>query len=485
MTDRKYSVFVSSSFRDLEEHRKEVIRALNREGHFPIAMEFFGSDYRQNKDFIRDEIAKCDIFAIFVGVISGSEVDPDVRFTEFEYNTAIQLGKKIIRFVCESSDLNRVDAHESLINFRERILGDGTISGYFSMQSPTGLAGNFASSLRSTVTQLEKESSTGWIRSETFDRLKKLRHLNQNVSQSLIASRVIDTIEQFDVFLSRSNDDVDEKIDMARFFWRMAFAGIFEDSKIRKIFYDASTSSSFFSRRLTDLVNDNPHYLTASIESSTFMTNCLLTYFDWVCQPVGKVFPANNTKIVPSLPVSRDYAAAFGPIQGTISISATSFERLNYSLRDDATRAVAETVQIMDGELDGENGLIFTSFPGVILTGADYFGGYVSSYKYCLFKRALMLSKSPKVIILDGRKWNLPFDRESQYPIFTGELEWNNFLDTQSVCFVLSTKLREKYEGMLEYFRGIGFHKPLTSKIGDNNIIIAFSERFKDVSKII
>lgn len=485
VSERKYSVFVSSSFRDLEDHRRDVIESLNKEGHFPIAMEFFNSDYRRNKEFIRDEISKCDIFAVFVGVISGSEVDPDVRFTEFEYNTAIQLNKKIIRFVCENSDLAKVDANKSLLDFRKRILNDGTISGYFSMKSPAGLATTFSSSLRSAIAQIEKEAPSGWIRSEEYDRLKRLRHLSPRVSSSALASKIIDAIEECDIFLSRSNDDVDEKVDMARFFWRMGFAGVFEDSHVQNIFFDASSSSSFFSHRLSDLVNNNPHYLTAISTETTFMTNCLLTYLDWMCQPIDKVFPTNRTKIVPSVPVSRGYAAAYGPVQDTISISATSFARSNYILRPDASKAVDQTTEALDIELAEEKGLVFTSFPGLTLFNEGYVGGYVSSYKNCLFKRALIMSKSPKVIILDGRKWNLPFDNESQYPIFTDGLQWEEFLDTQPVCFALSTKLDEKSHEMLGYFRGIGFHKPLTTKFEDNNLIIVFNEKFKEVSRII
>ncbi|MEO9827650.1 MAG: DUF4062 domain-containing protein [Paracoccaceae bacterium] len=485
MSDRKYSVFVSSSYRDLKEHRAKVIEALNNEGHFPVAMEFFKPDYRRNEDFIRDEISKCDIFAIFVGVISGSEVEPDVRFTEFEYEVALQLNKKIIRFVCENSDLSSVDTHESLLKFRERILGDGTISGYFSMSSPDGLAATFASSLRSAVDQIEKEEPSGWIRSEEYDRLKRLRHLSPKVSGSILASNIIDTIEECDIFLSRSNDDADEKVDMARFFWRMAFAGVFEDSSIRNFFFDASSSSSFFSKRLSDLINSNPHYLTAIPNDSAFMTNCLLTYMDWKCQPLDKVFPTGSTMMIPNLAVSRDYAAAYGPVQNTISISATSFTRGEHRLRTDANQAIDETTDLLNSALKSEHGLVFTSFPGVNFTNEGYTGGYASSYKYCLFKRALMHTKSPKVIILDGRKWNIPMDEETQFPIFTDGIEWDKFMDLEPVCFVLSTKLAEKRRDMLEFFRGIGFHKPLTTKIDDNNLIIVFNENFKEASKII
>jgi hypothetical protein len=58
----KKSVFVSSTFLDLRDHRQLVLDVILRLGMQPLAMEFFGADPSEPKDLLRREVEACDIF---------------------------------------------------------------------------------------------------------------------------------------------------------------------------------------------------------------------------------------------------------------------------------------------------------------------------------------------------------------------------------------------------------------------------------------
>lgn len=485
MDQRRYSIFVSSTFRDLSDHRNSVIEEINKAGHLPVCMEFFGADHRKNHEFIKQKIVESDVFAIIVGTNLGQDISDGESFVEFEYDVAVRAGKIIIRFVCETADISNIEPKSKLIQFRQKILNDPNIASMFSMKSADSLAKTFGSSLSAVVSEIEKEERPGWIRSEKYDRISKLRHLSWELTKSPITVPIIDAIENHSTFVRRSLDDRDEKRDMARFFWRMAFAGIFDDSSVRNIYFEAGSSTAYLARRLVELFNKYPHYAAAIKDDVRFATNCMFTYLDAKLQPVGSRLPFASFEMLPNAPFAPDYAEAFGPIQDTISISATSFTRNEFELRNDAKLAVDSTRLLLDDFLDGEQGVAFMSFTGITISDEGYSGGVVNSYKNGLFKQAVMQTSAAKVLVVDGSKWANHFDPETQYPTNIGSINWDEFLTKHAVCFIFSTKIPNKAAEIEQYFRLRGFHKPLVFEADGNTIIVMFNQPFKHRSVII
>ena len=58
--DKKYQVFVSSTYTDLQEERQEVIKALLELDCFPASMEFFPSTDDDQWTLIKQIIDDCD-----------------------------------------------------------------------------------------------------------------------------------------------------------------------------------------------------------------------------------------------------------------------------------------------------------------------------------------------------------------------------------------------------------------------------------------
>jgi hypothetical protein len=61
---KRYQVFLSSTFRDLEVERLEVMRALLELDCFPCGMEYFPASNDDQWSFIKDLIDQCDYYVV-------------------------------------------------------------------------------------------------------------------------------------------------------------------------------------------------------------------------------------------------------------------------------------------------------------------------------------------------------------------------------------------------------------------------------------
>lgn len=97
--DKKYQVFVSSTYIDLQEERQEVIKALLELDCFPSSMEFFPSTDDDQWTLIKQIIDDCDYYIVIIGGRYGSLSSEGISYTEKEYRYALETGKPIIAFL--------------------------------------------------------------------------------------------------------------------------------------------------------------------------------------------------------------------------------------------------------------------------------------------------------------------------------------------------------------------------------------------------
>ncbi len=98
--DKRYQVFVSSTFEDLEDARREVSSALLKSDCFPAGMELFPAADLEQFEYIKQVISDCDYFIIVSAGKYGS-INPrtGLSYTEMEYDFAVEIGKPIIRLL--------------------------------------------------------------------------------------------------------------------------------------------------------------------------------------------------------------------------------------------------------------------------------------------------------------------------------------------------------------------------------------------------
>ena len=97
--EKKYQVFISSTYIDLQEERQEVMNALLELDCIPSGMELFPATNEEQWDLIKDVIEECDYYILILGGRYGTIGSNDMGYTEKEYRYALELGKPIISFL--------------------------------------------------------------------------------------------------------------------------------------------------------------------------------------------------------------------------------------------------------------------------------------------------------------------------------------------------------------------------------------------------
>ena len=80
--DKRYQVFVSSTFADLQTERQRVIQALMEMDCIPSGMELFPAVDEEQWEFIRRIIDDCDYYLLIIGGRYGSTTPEGISYTE-------------------------------------------------------------------------------------------------------------------------------------------------------------------------------------------------------------------------------------------------------------------------------------------------------------------------------------------------------------------------------------------------------------------
>jgi len=126
--DKRYQVFISSTFRDLLDERQAVLKAVLELDHMPAGMELFPASDDSAWQLIKDVIDSSDYYVLIIGGRYGSLDDTGIGYTEKEYDYAISSKKPIVPLLYMNPDnlpRDKTDTSESswakLKLFRERV----------------------------------------------------------------------------------------------------------------------------------------------------------------------------------------------------------------------------------------------------------------------------------------------------------------------------------------------------------------------------
>lgn len=130
--NKKYQIFVSSTFSDLEKARNEVMATILKMYHFPVGMELFSAADSDQWKIITKDIDSSDYYVLIIGHRYGSISPEDgISYTEKEYDYAKEKGVPILVFVRDRdapTKPNERDNQEEKLNaFINKATGDGRI----------------------------------------------------------------------------------------------------------------------------------------------------------------------------------------------------------------------------------------------------------------------------------------------------------------------------------------------------------------------
>jgi len=177
IVERRYQVFVSSTFEDLRDERASVIEALLELDCIPSGMELFPSGDNDQWALIRRVINECDYYIVIIAGRYGS-VGPDGKsFTRMEYEYAVSRGKPVMAFLRESPDDIPVDKTDqdvtlraSLDQFRE--LARKKLCKYWS--SPKDLSGVVS---RGMAYMKQNRPAVGWVRGDVVPNQEAIQEI--------------------------------------------------------------------------------------------------------------------------------------------------------------------------------------------------------------------------------------------------------------------------------------------------------------------
>lgn len=177
--NKRYQVFVSSTYSDLQEERGKVMQTIMSLDCIPAGMELFPAIDTEQFEFIKKVIDDCDYYLLIVGGRYGSMSDDGISYTEKEYDYALAKSIPVIAFLHE--DISKLtiekcdvdtEKREKLIAFRDKV-ATGRLVQFW--KNADDLNGKVAISLTRTI---KVYPAVGWVRANMQSNTESLQEIN-------------------------------------------------------------------------------------------------------------------------------------------------------------------------------------------------------------------------------------------------------------------------------------------------------------------
>jgi len=212
MEDKKYQVFISSTFNDLEKERNKVTETVLSLYHFPVGMEMFSADDSEQWEIIRETINASDYYVIIIGHRYGSLAPEGISYTEKEYNYALEKGLPILAFIKDRhapTSPNERESEPELIQklnvFVEKAMANKMCDTWSNIDE---LATKIAIALPKVF---RRKPRVGWVRGteaiskEISQELANLSNENRGLREKIDEFEKLSNIESPDILIDFNN----------------------------------------------------------------------------------------------------------------------------------------------------------------------------------------------------------------------------------------------------------------------------------------
>lgn len=188
---KRYQVFVSSTYEDLKEERMEVLHALLELDCIPCGMEYFPASSESQWKYIMQLIDNCDYYMVILGNRYGSEAEDGKSYTQKEYEYAVSRGIPVIGFFHRNPESLPFNKSESDPGKQEKLK-------QFTKQVQSRLAKPWENAKdlggvvsRSLVQEMKRNPRVGWIRANELEKLPtneemvKVMRENKNLKEKV------------------------------------------------------------------------------------------------------------------------------------------------------------------------------------------------------------------------------------------------------------------------------------------------------------
>jgi uncharacterized protein (TIGR02391 family) len=169
LMNKRYQIFISSTFADLQSERLKVQQAVMELDCIPAGMEAFPAIDEEQFEFIKRVIDNCDYYLLIIGGRYGSMSKTGVSYTEMEYDYAVSKGIKAIVLLHKEPGLlplnkseQTQEARKKLDTFRAKVSKGRLVKFWNNADELPGLV---ASSLSITI---KNYPAVGWVRASSI-----------------------------------------------------------------------------------------------------------------------------------------------------------------------------------------------------------------------------------------------------------------------------------------------------------------------------
>lgn len=178
---KRYQIFISSTYTDLQLERQAVLQSILKLRHIPVGMEHFVSTNEEQFNYIKRLLDETDYYILIIGNRYGSQADDGISYTEKEFDYAVNLGIPVIACIHSNPDVlpvNRSDTSlrvkQKLSKFRNKVMNHRMVS-YFSWDNPSALSAEVAVALINTINDYPRP---GWERVVSYENSDLLNQIN-------------------------------------------------------------------------------------------------------------------------------------------------------------------------------------------------------------------------------------------------------------------------------------------------------------------
>ena len=190
--DKKYQIFISSTYKDLIDERNKVRDVILSMYHFPIGMEMFNAADEEQWEIIKDTIDSSDYYILIIGKRYGTVIqdgpDAGISYTEKEFKYAKSVGVPVLAFIKNDTAItsDKIDLEpekiEKLKKFVETVKDKREVD-WFNTVDELGTKVTLA-----LYKQFGRKNRPGWIRSDKLD-------MEQTLNEILEQNQKIRTLE--------------------------------------------------------------------------------------------------------------------------------------------------------------------------------------------------------------------------------------------------------------------------------------------------
>jgi hypothetical protein len=190
--EKRYQIFVSSTYSDLRDEREKVIHELTRIGYIAVGMEQFPATDEEQLEYIQKIIDESDYYVVIVRGKYGSLASDGISFTEKECDYALETKKPVLAFLFKNPGQLRVDETDNdpeklrKLNAFKKKLEERRIVKYW--ESREQLTNDIKDSINDNV---RRRPGVGWIRGNqaldptVYKDLEEARRQNKELQERL------------------------------------------------------------------------------------------------------------------------------------------------------------------------------------------------------------------------------------------------------------------------------------------------------------